>query len=494
MPSERPVLDLPVMNEGRDDAPTRIAGETALLVRNLGKKYRLYDRPIDRLKHFMPWGGEESGRDFWALKNVSFEVRRGETVGIVGLNGSGKSTLLQIIAGTLRPTAGEVELNGRVAALLELGSGFDPEFTGRENVYLNGAIWGFSRREIDELFDRIAAFADIGQFIDQAVKFYSSGMFVRLAFAVQVFAPREVFVVDEALSVGDEAFQRKCMAALEGFREKGGTVLIVSHDTQTIVRQSERCLLLSRGRLLADGRSKPVTDLYQRILYSDARAADEILKVLREQGLERALLHVHDGRGSNNNRVKTTQEVPTAKDGPLSAKDEPNEWFDPNLTLTNEVVYGNGDAEITDYGIYNEEGRTVNVLVMGQRYRLTYLVRFHRDAHDVQFGMMLKTVDGLDAAGVASRRERVYFDHIPALSVMEVSFQLTLNVLPGRYFLNAGVDARGPDGQHIYLHRRVDICMIQVLPCDSRESWGLAYLEPSFSYAFRSNTSEADKS
>ena len=134
MPSERPVLDLPVMNEGRDDAPTRIAGETALLVRNLGKKYRLYDRPIDRLKHFMPWGGEESGRDFWALKNVSFEVRRGETVGIVGLNGSGKSTLLQIIAGTLRPTAGEVELNGRVAALLELGSGFDPEFTGRENV------------------------------------------------------------------------------------------------------------------------------------------------------------------------------------------------------------------------------------------------------------------------------------------------------------------------------------------------------------------------
>ncbi len=438
--------------------------DIVISVDNISKMYPLYAKPSDRLKqslwYGLPWFlrgvPRQFYREFWALRDISFTVNKGETVGIIGRNGCGKSTLLQIIAGTLTPSHGEVMVNGRVAALLELGSGFNPEFSGRENVFMNGSILGLSNAEIETIYDKIVAFADIGQFIDQPVKFYSSGMFVRLAFAVQAFVPKEVLVVDEALSVGDEAFQRKCMVLLEKFRQDGGTVLLVSHDSQTIIRQCKRAILLFQGELLLDGPSKFVTDSYQKIMN---QPTDFGLGIL-DFGLE-------ENAQSKIQNLKSKIEI----------IQNPIDWFDPNMPHPNETSYSNGIAEITDCGMINLQGERVNVLVTGQRYEWVYRVRFDEAAHDVTFGMMLKTIDGLDVAGVVTRRENMSFDHIAAKVVMEVRFSIKLNVVPGTYFLNSGVTAVC-NNQHIYLHRRVDIEMIRVQPCDSRHPYGLAYLEP----------------
>lgn len=225
----------------------------AISVVNLSKCYHLYESPMDRLKQAL-WGGGQH-KEFAALRDITFSVRKGEAVGIIGRNGSGKSTLLQIISGTLKPTTGEVEVNGRVAALLELGSGFNPEYTGRENVFLNGAILGLSRKEIEVKFDEIAAFADIGDFIDQPVKEYSSGMMMRLAFAVQVVVEPDILIVDEALSVGDFFFQQKCLRRIRQLRERGTTLLFVSHDMGTVRDLCEQAIYLRHGEVMFAGGS-----------------------------------------------------------------------------------------------------------------------------------------------------------------------------------------------------------------------------------------------
>jgi len=244
--------------------------EIAIRVHDLGKCYQIYSRPQDRLKQslvprlrrMLGQPAPDYFREFWALSDVSFEVRKGETVGIIGRNGSGKSTLLQIICGTLTPTTGTVETTGRVAALLELGAGFNPEFTGRENAYLNGSVLGLSRDEIDERFDAIAGFADIGEFIEQPVKTYSSGMFVRLAFAVAVNVDAEILVVDEALSVGDMYFQAKCMTHMKKLMSSGVTVLFVSHDTSAVKALCDRALYLDQGKVAAAGSTEDVVEVY----------------------------------------------------------------------------------------------------------------------------------------------------------------------------------------------------------------------------------------
>lgn len=248
--------------------------EIAIRVSNLTKSYQIYEAPRDRLKQFvLPRLQRMAGqapkqyyREFHALNNVSFDIWKGETVGIIGRNGSGKSTLLQIICGTLNPTAGSITTNGRIAALLELGSGFNPEFTGRENVYMNGAILGLSRDDIDARFDEIAAFADIGAFMEQPVKILSSGMFVRLAFASNIMSDPEIMIVDEALSVGDMNFQAKCMTALTRIQESGATVLFVTHDVGTVKSLCSRCVYLDGGKVMAVGQSADVTERYIRAM------------------------------------------------------------------------------------------------------------------------------------------------------------------------------------------------------------------------------------
>jgi ABC-type polysaccharide/polyol phosphate transport system ATPase subunit len=245
-----------------------MSSDVILRVDNVSKRYEIYDAPHHRLFQTLFHGRKQFYKEFWALRDVSFEVKRGECIGIIGRNGSGKSTLLQIIAGTLAPTVGKIEVNGRVSALLELGSGFNPEFTGRENVYMNGAILGLSKAQMDKKFDEIAAFADIGEFIEQPVKIYSSGMMVRLAFAVHTQIRPEIFLVDEALAVGDMFFQSKCYAFIRKLVSQGTSVVFVSHSQSTVESICQRGILLEFGRKFIDSNIPDVFAAYFKIMNS----------------------------------------------------------------------------------------------------------------------------------------------------------------------------------------------------------------------------------
>lgn len=252
-----------------------MSSEIAIKVENLSKCYQIYDKPRDRLLQMLARGRKQYFREFWALKDVSFEIKRGETVGIIGRNGSGKSTLLQLICGTLNPSSGSIEVNGRVAALLELGAGFNPEFTGRENVYLSASLYGLSREQVDGRFQRIADFADIGEHLDQPVKTYSSGMFVRLAFAVIAHVDADILVVDEALSVGDAYFVQKCMRYLREFMNNG-TLLFCSHDTGAVVNLCQHAVLLNRGQVVLAGKPKDAIERYLAALYEASQGESRL--------------------------------------------------------------------------------------------------------------------------------------------------------------------------------------------------------------------------
>lgn len=267
-----------------------MSSDIAIKVENLSKCYHLYDKPRDRLMQMLLRGRKQYFREFWALKDVSFEIEKGETVGIIGRNGSGKSTLLQILCGTLNQTAGSIYTQGRIAALLELGSGFNPEFTGRENVYLNGAIHGLRRDEIDAVFDDVASFADIGEFLDQPVKTYSSGMYARLAFSSAIFVSPDIFVVDEILAVGDAPFQAKCIKAFHKLRDSGTAILLVSHDTYMIRNFCRRALYLRSGNFVDFGDSSTVIGQYneevETALANSGRDRHKNITMLNDSPLE----------------------------------------------------------------------------------------------------------------------------------------------------------------------------------------------------------------
>lgn len=456
------------------ETTTREADEAvavpAISVDRLGKMYRIYSRPQDRLKQMLLWRFNRSyGIAFWALRGISFAVMPGESVGVIGRNGSGKSTLLQIIAGTLAPTEGDVRVEGRVAALLELGSGFNPQFTGRENVYLNGSILGASQQEIDDRFDEIAAFASIGDFIEQPVRIYSSGMAVRLAFAVQALLEKDVLIVDEALAVGDEAFQRKCMRRLEEFRADGGTVFLVSHSAQTIVRQCSRCLFLADGALVLDGPSKPVTDIYQRYLYG---TLDEQRAIVDRDTpyLTAAEIRAIDSGGHII--------APRVYHAPSSNQ------FDQTLAQVSELTYGNGAAEIVNVRLLDEHNHVINIATAGHRYRWCYSVRFAEEAFSVTFGMLIKSIDGVEMFGTNSDYLDQPLSQVARGAVVDVEFAFTAYLGAGIYYFNAGVNgdvADAPEGANV-LHRRVDTWAIRVILPDSRTTLGLSYLDPELKY------------
>ena len=339
--------------------PAQSDGDVVIAAQNLGKCYEIYAQPRDRLLQSLFRGRRQFFQEFWAVSGLSFEVKRGETVGIIGRNGSGKSTLLQLVAGTLTPTTGTVTARGRVAALLELGSGFNPEFTGRENVYLNGAILGFARETMARRYGEIVAFADIGEFIDQPVKTYSSGMLARLAFAVAIHSEPESLIVDETLSVGDEAFQRKCFARIHDLRQRGTSILFVSHAAAAIVELCDRALLLDQGELILTGRPKEVVALYQKLIYSPADRAAAVRRAILEGGHAAA------------------PAVPPAPDAAVAliAGTEDAE-FDPRLVPQSTVAYESRGAEIEDPHLETRDGQRVNVLVHGDEYVFTYRVRF----------------------------------------------------------------------------------------------------------------------
>jgi len=252
-----------------------MSSELAVRAEGIAKSFRLFSHPRDRLKQIFAGSRRKYYQEFWALNDVSFEVARGETVGIIGRNGSGKSTLLQIVCGTLKPSAGRVETHGRIAAMLELGAGFSPEFSGRENIFLNGYIVGLTQQQIEARYDAICAFADIGEFIEQPIKTYSTGMAVRLAFAVMAHVDADILVIDEALAVGDARFVQKCMRFLREFKERG-TLLFVSHDTTAVANLCDRCVWLDGGRLKASGPAKHVCDMYLENLFESVQGASRV--------------------------------------------------------------------------------------------------------------------------------------------------------------------------------------------------------------------------
>lgn len=448
-----------------------MSSDLAISVRGLDKTFPIYDKPIHRLLQMMVPGARERWyREFRALRGIDLDVRRGETVGIVGRNGSGKSTLLQLICGTLSPTHGVVHVRGRVAALLELGAGFNPEFTGRENVFLNGTVLGLNREEIAARFDRIAAFADIGDFIDQPVKTYSSGMYVRLAFAVAINVDPEILVVDEALSVGDEAFQRKCFARIDEIRDAGATVLFVSHSAGTVVDLCDRAILLDHGELLAEGAPKRIVGLYQKLLYAPADRVEAIRASIRADG-------GHDSEPDPSRRPRATAAVipPERLDGALPAADDA--YWEEGLQPASTIAYEERGARVEDAHVETPDGRRVNVLAGGAEYDYVYTVVATRTLAAVRCGMMVRSLTGVDIGGAATAAARD--DAIPVVEAgraLQVRFRFRCMLAPGTYFLNAGVLASVGDGEE-YVARYMDVAMFRVMPRARRLATGLVDLQ-----------------
>lgn len=430
--------------------------DITIKVENLSKCYQIYDKPHQRLLQGFLGSEKQYYKEFWALKEVSFEIKKGETVGIIGRNGSGKSTLLQIICGTLTPTSGTVDTYGRIAALLELGSGFNPEFTGRENVYMNAAILGLAEDEINARYDDITAFADIGDFIEQPVKTYSSGMMVRLAFAVAINVDPEILIVDEALSVGDELFQRKCFSRIEAIRAQGATILFVSHSGGTIVELCDRAILLDGGEKLAVGAPKQIVNRYQKLLYAPIDKHD----LIREQIRQTEELSVISG-----NILEETMN----KDHPADVQEN----FDPNLNPDSTVKYESHGAYIESPAILTLTGEQANNLMRGKKYRYTYTVRFTENANNVRFGMLIKTISGIELGGATSDKSAANgLAMVKKGTLIRMEFQFTCLLSAGVYFLNAGVSGN-VHGEIKHLHRILDAYCFRVINDTSDYSTGI---------------------
>lgn len=474
--------------------------EVAIRVRDVSKHYVMFNRPEDRFKQMVvPRLERLIGRsprryfrDFAALSGISFEVGRGETVGIIGRNGSGKSTLLQIICGTLQPTSGSVEVNGRIAALLELGAGFNPEFTGRENVFLNASILGIPRKEMEWRFDDIASFADIGHFIDQPVKTYSSGMYVRLAFATAINVDPDILVVDEALSVGDEAFQRKCFARIEDIKDKGGTVLFVSHGAQTIVQLCTRAILIDAGEKILEGQPKTVTGHYQRLVNASTEAARDIrigILALGARPAKNRADSVYDidfervSNPADSDTAGISDQPPTPESARTSSSEDAEaaaDYYDPGLVSQSVVNLEERGARIRDIRIITLNGDQVNVLRMSKRYVLEYQVDFHSNATNVSVGFAVRTVSGLTVAGATSTDIASLKTKAVCGSSLRVCFEFSCLLLPGTYFLGCTVYGTSQQNSDL-MHRVVDALIVRVAPESDLLAKGLFDMSPQLS-------------
>jgi len=418
----------------------------AIEARGLSKVYPIYARPQDRLKQLIWRRRRRFFREFHAVRGVDLEVFRGETVGVVGRNGSGKSTLLKLICGILQPSAGELAVHGHVAPILALGVGFNPDFTGRENVHMNAAVLGLSAEALAERLDAIVEFADIGEFFDQPVRSYSSGMCSRLAFAVAIHAEPEILVIDEILAVGDEAFSRKCFARIEKLKSQGSTILFVSHASNLVVQLCDRAILLEGGERVLTADPKTVVSYYHRLLYAVPERRPGVLREIR------AL----DAGKPPEPECGDPAPARVERSGVQAA-------FDARLRPLSTVEYEPRGARIRAPRIVDARGRSVNVLRAGDSYWYTYDVEFLEPAFGVRFGMMVKLVTGLELAGQSSHPWGHGLEFVSAGSRARVRFSFQLLLVPGTYFLNAGVLGLRGDGEE-YLHRILDAVMFRVEP------------------------------
>ena len=413
-----------------------MSSDPAVRANGLGKCYRIYPRPVDRLREVVSLRRRKYHSEFWALKDISFKIDRGETLGLVGPNGSGKSTLLEILCGTSTASRGQAEVKGRVAALLELGAGFNPEFTGRENVLLNAAIQGISREAIESRFDEIEKFAGIGEFIEHPVKTYSSGMYVRLAFAAAVGMEPEILIVDEALAVGDIRFQRKCYRHFHELQSRGTTVIFVTHAVELVRSHCDRAILLNKGKIDSIGAPKDVIHDYLELMFApDPR------------------------KGSVREDIESTEAVPAA----LRRSEFNDSCVHRRSYNRDEFRWGNGRAEIRDFAIKTPQGEDPVTFERGVAIELQMRVYFHESMEDVIYGLTIRTVDGVMVFGANTRSRQMETKKRARGETAEIRFRFILNLLPGEYFLSLGVAQDDDSVDNLAIDRRYDLVHLSVI-------------------------------
>lgn len=403
--------------------------DNVIEIKNISKIYNLYNKPSDRLKEAL-FSRKSRHTEFAALNDVSFNVNKGEILGIIGKNGSGKSTILKIITSVLTPTSGECIVKGKIAALLELGAGFNMEYTGIENIYLNGQMIGFSKDEMDKKLQDIIDFADIGEHIYQPVKTYSSGMFARLAFSVAISVDPDILIVDEALSVGDVFFQNKCYRRFEEFRERGKTILFVTHDMGSVIRYCNRCVLLNAGKKVAEGKPQEMVDLYKRIMVGQWNE--------NEESLEEA--------------------------SPVQSSNVKNDqlWKDQISTNPDIEVYGDGRADIIDFGIFSDTGDIGNNVYKGDYYSVKMKVRINEDNLNPIFAFKLRDIKGTELTGTNTMLEDIDTSQCKKGDIVTITFRQKQYLQPGQYLVSLGCTAFEGD-QFVVYCRNYNCCVLGVV-------------------------------
>lgn len=416
--------------------------EYAIQVKDVSKMYKLYNRNRDRIIDAFNLSKTPRYREHYALHNLSFDVKRGETVGIIGTNGAGKSTILKIITGVLNATSGDVIIDGRISALLELGAGFNQEYTGIENVYLNGTMMGYSREEIDEKMQDILDFADIGDFVYQPVKTYSSGMFVRLAFAVAINIDPEILIVDEALSVGDVFFQNKCYKKFDDFKKLGKTILFVSHDLGSISKYCDRVILLDHGRKLEEGSPKDMINIYKKVMTgTDANAAVS----------------------SYNSDDTDIDSRLNSNLGSITDSDNDSLWKS-HFTINPDLnEYGSRKAQIVDFAVVDSNGLLTNSIVKGDKFMIKSKVHFNEDIANPIFTYTFKNIKGVDITGTNTMFEKKDIDLAKAGEEYVASFTQEMNLQGGEYLLSISCTGHDENGELTAYHRLYDVLNITVV-------------------------------
>jgi homopolymeric O-antigen transport system ATP-binding protein len=444
-----------VNTDAVDTVVTRASG--------LSKVFAIYNKPQDVLVRL--FSRRVRPQEFWALRDVSFELRRGEVLGLVGRNGAGKSTLLKILAGTLTPSGGKIQITGRVSAILELGTGFHPDFTGRENIYLGGLCLGMTRGEIDERIDEIIDFSELGDVIDQPFKTYSTGMQARLTFSTVTTADPDLLIVDEALSVGDARFQLKSFGRFEEFRRRGKSIILVSHNMNTITGFCDRAILLEKGTVLLDSSPAAVSTFYHRLLFGE----DSEITVLRANAPPRG-----------GDPADTSPEVPIIDFiGETSVNPEFDELEGPaSLPDSREYRFGTSVAEIYDFGILDAQGRRSTLLVSGQPYRCFMRIIARRPVGNTCAGFVVRSIKGVDLFGTDTTRVEGFPD-LPlaqAGDVVELAIDITMWLGPGEYFMTFALADRGG----LKLDCRFDALHFTVIGAPNIHTTSVVNLAPSF--------------
>ena len=408
----------------------------SIRVKDVTKVYQLYDKPIDRIKEAMSITKKCYHTDFFALDTVSFDVEKGQTVGIIGTNGSGKSTILKIITGVLTPTQGSVEVNGKISALLELGAGFNMDYTGIENVYMNGTMMGFSREEMDAKLPEILDFADIGDFVNQPVKTYSSGMFVRLAFALAINVDPEILIVDEALSVGDVFFQAKCYRKIDEIRNKGTTVLMVTHDMGSVIKYCDKVVLLNKGHYVDQGSAADMVDLYKKILANQFDVDDDE--------------NVED----NENEIADSKENEVEKEDIV--------WKEKLGLNENINEYGDKRVEIVDFGIFDHNGNISNIVTKNEEFSIKMKIRFNEPQKNTIFAYTIKDKKGNEITGTNTALEGLGDIVGEQNQVYEISFRQNAIMQGGEYLISFGCTVFEGDNLAVN-HRLYDATYLTIL-------------------------------